>query len=202
MIGAVTVGAGLGAAAAVALDRAANRTVEGHDVASVDRDRSVAVLFVGADHGNRIERNVDTRTGGLGFSHVVVDAGERDETGARLVYDCFPREGVRRVRISDRYGSNRDGSVRPIVRAVIPNRDAERVRAALGALVGQSYDLLTAFAPARDRLVCSLMVMKALPRDLTRGVRAHTPRHPVSPNDLARAFGITGPYSHDVMVSP
>ena len=201
MIGAMAVGVVGGAAAAVALDRAANRTLEGHDVASVDRGRSVAVLFIAADHDSRIERGVDTRTGNVGFSHVVVDAGERDDTGARLVYDCFPREGVRRVRLSERYGSHRNGMLRPMVRAVIPARHAERVRAALGAIVGQSYDVLTAFAPSRDRLVCSLMVMKALPRDLTRGVRPHSPRHPVSPNDLARAFGIAGPFSHDVMVS-
>jgi hypothetical protein len=144
---------------------------------------------------------VDHRTGGLGFSHVVIDACERDETGARLVYDCFPREGVRRVRLSERYGSNHDGSPRPIVRAVVPRAFGPRVRAAASALVGQSYDLLTAFAPSRDRLVCSLMVMRVLPREFVASVRSSNTRHPISPNDLARAFGVASPYSHDVMVT-
>lgn len=202
MIGSIALGAGLGASAAIYAGRAANRTVEGHEVASIDRARSVAVLLVGADHASRIERGVDRQTGGLGFSHVVIDAGERDETGARLVYDCFPREGVRRVRLSERYGSNRDGTPRPIVRAVVPRVHNERVRSAAAALVGQSYDVLTAFAPSRDRLVCSLLAMKVLPPELTSGVRPSSRWHPVSPNDLARAFGVASPYSHDVMVSP
>lgn len=204
MIGTATaVGALAGAGAAYAVGRAANRTVESRVAASVDADRSSAVLLIGADHRNWVERNVDESTGGVGFSHVVVDAAERDENGARLVYDCFPREGVRRVRLSERYGSaGRDReAMRPVVRAVIPNRWAAHVRSGLAALVGQAYDVLTAFAPSRGGLVCSHMVMRVLPPELTRNVRPHSSRFPVSPNDLARAFGVASPYSHDVMVS-
>ena len=202
MIIPLTVGAGLGVVAATAVSRAAFRTVEGHDVAAVDRDRSVAVLLIGADHRNRVEREVDERTGGLGFSHVVVDAGERDESGARLVYDCFPREGVRRVRLSERYGSDRGGYLmRPVVRAVIPKSHGDHVRSTLSALVGQSYDVLAAFAPSRNGLVCSRMVLRVLPDSTCSRVRSHSARHPISPNDLARAFGVASPFSHDVMVT-
>ncbi|MGH1343786.1 MAG: hypothetical protein ACRBN8_19675 [Nannocystales bacterium] len=201
MIGALTVGAGLGVFGVTMLGRAANRTLEGREVASVDRDRSVAVLLIGADHSSRVEKSVDERTGGRGFSHVVVDASERDETGARLVYECFPREGVRRIRFSERYGSDGTERMRPMVRAVIPRAWGESVRASLSALVGQVYDVWTAFLPSRKGLVCSRMVLRALPPALTANVRPHSDRHPISPNDLARAFGVSSPLSHDVMVT-
>lgn len=201
MIGALTAGVGIGVAAVTVMGRSVNRILDGHEVASVDRNRSVAVLLIGADHSSRVERNVDERTGGRGFSHVVVDAAERDETGARLVYECFPREGVRRIRFSERYGSDGTERMRPIVRAVIPKVWGEYVRASLGALVGQVYDVWTAFLPSRKGLVCSRMVMRALPPSLTNNVRPYSDKHPISPNDLARAFGVSSPLSHDVMVT-
>jgi len=67
--------------------------------------------------------------------------------------------------------------------------------------VGQAYDVWTAFVPSRKGLVCSRMVMRALPPVLTTSVRPHSDRHPISPNDLARAFGVSSPLSHDVMVT-
>jgi hypothetical protein len=45
------------------------------------------------------------------------------------------------------------------------------------------------------------MVMRVLPREFVASVRSSNTRHPISPNDLARAFGVASPYSHDVMVT-
>lgn len=194
------VGVACGAAAIAALSMAGNRTVPGAVEYQVDTDRGVAFVLIGADHFRRIEREVDERTGRLGFSHVVVDAGELDPQGRRLVYDCFPREGVRRVVLSERYGSER-GKMRPRVRVSLPERAVEHARGAMNALVGTPYDLASAVAPSRPGLVCSRLVMRGLPEDLAERVRPMSDRHPISPNDLARAFGVAGPYSPDVVLT-
>ena len=186
----------LGAAAA---GTAAVRTVEGAHVADVEEACPVAVLLVAADRNNRIERLVDRQTGCRGFSHVVVDCGEFDEAGRRLVYDCFPREGVRRVVLSERYGSVQ-GRVRRRVRVSLPEADGERMRGAMAALVGAPYDVVATVDPRRRGLVCSRLVMRGLSPDLARRVRPLSSRHPVAPNDLARAFGIAGPSAPDVAI--
>lgn len=179
--------------------RAAVRTVDGATAAHVDFDEPVAVVLIAADKECPIERVVDAQTGYRGFSHVVVDCGEFDTDGRHLVYDCFPREGVRRVAISERYGSVR-GRPRKRVRVVLPPSDSEHMRGAMSALVGAPYDVVAALAPKRRGLVCSRLVMRGLPDELARRVTPLQPRHPISPNDLARAFGVHGPNAPDVAV--
>lgn len=181
------------------LSVAAVRTIEGSDAAGVESDRPVAIVLVAADHANVIERTVDTQTGRRGFSHVVVDCGEVDQDGRRLVYDCFPREGVRRVVLSERYGTCR-GQLRKRVQVTLPEADGDRMRGAMAALVGAPYDVAATIDPRRRGLVCSRLVMRGLSEDLAARVRPHTPRHPISPNDLARAFGVRGPNSPDVAI--
>lgn len=190
-----------GAAGLAAVSTASARTLEGLDVARVDRGRAVSFVLIAADHGNTIERIVDLKTGRLGFSHVVVDCCDVDAEGRRLVYDCFPREGVRRVALSERYGTCR-GQLRKRVRVCLPDADGERMRGAMAALVGAPYDVAASLDPRRRGLVCSRLVMRGLDDDLARRVRATKPRHPISPNDLARAFGVCGPNSPDVAVPP
>ncbi len=181
------------------LSTAAERTVDGVEAAGVDPRRPVSVVLVAADHGSRIERLVDRQTGHRGFSHVVVDCGEVDHDGRSLVFDCFPREGVRRVALSDRYGSGQ-GRPRKRVRVVLRGGDGEHMRGAMMALVGAPYDVAAAIDPRRRGLVCSRLVMRGLPMDLARRVQPFSPRRPISPNDLARAFGVHGPNAPDVTV--
>lgn len=190
-----------GAAGVGLVSRAAVRTVEGAAVAYVDPAQPVAVVLIAADKHSRVERVVDAQTGHRGFSHVVVDCGEFDPQGRHLVYDCFPREGVRRVSVSERYGSA-SGRPRPRVRVVLPPEDGEYMRGAMAALVGAPYDVVAAIAPRRRRrgLVCSRLVMRGLSDDLAKRVRPLQPRYPISPNDIARAFGVHGPHAPDVAV--
>lgn len=194
------VGLCCGVAGVVMVSRATVRTVDGAVVDRVDTEAPVAVVLIGADKQSRLERVVDAQTGYRGFSHVVVDCAEFDGQGRHLVYDCFPREGVRRVSVSERYGSA-SGRPRPRVRVVLPPEDGEYMRGAMAALVGAPYDVIAAVAPRRRRgLVCSRLVMRGLPEDLAQRVMPLQPRHPISPNDLARAFGVHGPYAPDVAV--
>mgnify|MGYP000017328156 CR=1 FL=1 len=191
----------LGGVSVAMVSRAAVRTIEGAQVAYVDTESPVAVVLIAADRENRVERVVDAQTGHRGFSHVVVDCGEFDPQGRHLVYDCFPREGVRRVSVSERYGSS-SGRPRARVRIVLPPDDGEYMRGAMAALLGAPYDVVAAIAPRRRRrgLVCSRLVMRGLPEDLAQRVTPLQPRHPIAPNDLARAFGVHGPNAPDVAV--
>ena len=195
------VGLCCGAVGVAMVSRAAVRTVDGAPVAYVDDASPVAVVLIAADKESHVERVVDAQTGYRGFSHVVVDCGEYDPQGRHLVYDCFPREGVRRVPVSERYGSA-SGRPRPRVRVVLPPEDGEHMRGAMAALLGAPYDVVAAIAPRRRRrgLVCSRLVMRGLPDDLAQRVTPLQPRHPISPNDLARAFGVHGPHAPDVAV--
>jgi len=178
---------------------AAVRTVDGAEVAHVDFALPVAFVLIAADRSSGVERVVDAQTGYRGFSHVVVDCGEFDEQGRHLVYDCFPREGVRRIALSERYGSA-GGRPRRRVRVQLPPSDGAYMRGAMSALVGAPYDVVAAVAPGRRGLVCSRLVMRGLPEELARRVTPLEPRHPISPNDLARAFGVHGPTAPDVAV--
>ena len=199
------IGFGLGICCGVVgvgvVSRAAVRTVDGAPLAYVDPAIPVSVVLIAADRSSHVERLVDAQTGHRGFSHVVVDCGEFDPQGRHLVYDCFPREGVRRVAVSERYGSAA-GRPRPRVRVVLPPEDGEYMRGAMTALVGAPYDVVAAFAPRRRRrgLVCSRLVMRGLPAELARRVTPLQSRHPISPNDLARAFGVHGPSAPDAAV--
>ncbi len=162
-----------------------------------DPDGRVSILLVGADRERFVERQVDDRSGGLGFSHVVVDASETDTLGRRLVYDCFPNEGVRRVRVAERYGTVR-GRPRPIVRVFLPPLAGAEMRGAVRAQLGKPYDLPAVVDPRRPGLVCSRLVLVGLPSALRDRIKPWNSRHPISPNDLARAFGVTDPYAMDV----
>lgn len=200
----IAFGVGLfcGAVGLAAASQAAVRTVEGAAVAYVDDTQPVAVVLIAADKACRIERVVDAQTGHRGFSHVVVDCAEFDADGRALVYDCFPREGVRRVAVSERYGSA-CGRPRKRVRVLLPPDDGAYMRGAMSALVGAPYDVIATVAPRRRRgLVCSRLVMRGLPEELARRVAPMQPRHPIAPNDLARAFGVHGPTAPDVAVPP
>jgi len=194
-------GLGCGVASIVAASVASVRTLEGGEASAVDHARPVAIVLIAANHDNSIERVVDRQTGCRGFSHVVVDCCELDPEGRRLVYDCFPREGVRRVVLSERYGTC-GGRARKRVRIELPNADGERMRGAMSALIGAPYDVAAAIDPRRRGLVCSRLVMRGLPDDLARCVHPYAPRHPISPNDIARAFGVCGPNSADVAIPP
>ena len=198
MIG-FAVGLCCGALGVAVVSREAVRTMAGASVASVDPTVPVAVVLIAADKTSRVERVVDAQTGHRGFSHVVVDCGEFDGLGRHLVYDCLPREGVRRVAVSERYGSV-GGRPRSRVRVVLPPEDGEYMRGAMAALVGSPYDVIAAFAPRRPGLVCSRLVMRGLPVELAQRVKPLEPRHPISPNDLARAFGVHGPHAPDVAI--
>lgn len=192
------VGAALGATAVAVAASATKRTLPGVQRYTV-RGGGVSIVLIGANQSVLIEREVDRSTGSTGFSHVVIDASEVDDLGRRLVYDCFPLEGVRRVVLSERYGSAK-GQPRPRVRVTLPPDAAEHMRGAMSALIGAPYDVAATVDPKRVGLVCSRLVMRGLTKDLASRVRPFCKRHPISPNDLARAFGVASPYSKDVQL--
>ena len=193
----LAVGIALGAVCTYVGGRALSNTREGESCSWVDDSRRVAIVLVGASE-RLVERQVDRRTGSLGFSHVIVDAAEHNARGQRLVYDVLPLLGVHRVPLSHRYGSRRNLLPRPLVRISLPVEVGTELRGAMRSQVGLPYDLPATVDPKRPGLVCSRLVHRGLPMSLRSRIKPHSKRHPVSPNCIARAFGVEGPFSPDV----
>lgn len=139
-------------------------------------------------------RAIDRITGSLGYSHVVFDSCEHDALGNPVVIDCTPGQGVHRRPLSDYDG-------RPRSAAVLTRAEGAEVFGCLRGRIGMSYDLLglvKTSGPAAG-MTCSQLLAECLPARLRAMVR-YSQSRPVAPNDLARAFGLTGPAGPDVEI--
>lgn len=161
-------------------------------------DAPVAILFFEADLENPQQRTIDEATGGHGFSHVVIDAGEIDaETLEPLVIDCLPGRGVHRRPLSSYDGRGR-------VRFELASAAGAEAYGHARGRVGQPFDTLgLAFGSDSASTYCSKLVWESLPQSYRGevlavckaklcGWHAAVNPHP-SPNQLAMAFGLAGP---------
>ncbi len=161
--------------------------------ASVRPSCSVSVLLIERDRVP-LSRAIDLASGGLGFSHAAWDACE-EVGGIPVGIDCRPGQGVHRRPLVDIVGSRR------FVRVVLPLSEGREAYGCARARVGERYDGLAFFVNAprarRRGTICSELVFDCLPESLRARVDFPAGR-PVSPNDLARAFGVRGVDSPDV----
>lgn len=146
---------------------------------------------------------IDRLSGRLGWSHLAIDAEERDaSTGERLIIDHRVGIGMQR-----RPHRPLDYEGRPRARIVLPQPVATELRLAAKRLVGSQYRLRASFRSLGDGdldgTVCSQVVFECLPPDLQRRIlRADVPLGPlgwllrranphlVTPNQFAAAFGV------------
>lgn len=142
---------------------------------------SVLLVVTGPYAGSRL---IDQLTGGLGFSHVAVDACEVDAAGVPLVIDCRPGMGVSRRPLSEATEG------RGVVRARLPLVEGRELYGCLRGRVGLGFDGvgLVRSTAIGGGLVCSGLVWECLPARLRARIPAPADR-PVAPNDFARAWG-------------
>lgn len=130
-------------------------------------------------------RIIDAATGGVGFSHVALDACEVDAEGTSLVIDCRPALGVTRVPLRD-YGD------RGVTRVWLPLVPGRELYGCIRGRVGLPYDALGVVLPKTGPVggvVCSQLVFECMPPSLRKKVPPWPSSRPVAPNDLARGFG-------------
>lgn len=159
-------------------------------------DCTIAIWLLEVDRDDPISVLVNETTGAEGFSHAVLDACEKDAAGKPLVIDCHIREGIQRVRAA-RYAGRKK------VRINLDGPEAWEIRGCARARVGASYDVLTMLWPedGQKGLVCSDYLYRCMPRAMREkvdGARRSEDRGAVSPNQIARAFGIANPMADDV----
>lgn len=121
---------------------------------------------------------VDAHTGGLGYSHVALEACERGPHGP-MVLDCRPGLGVARIPRARALAHRR------VDRVPLPATWAAETYGAARAQVGQP------FTPGHDGVVCSTWLYGALPLEARHHVdrfRRYSCAGLVSPNQLAAAF--------------
>ena len=145
------------------------------------------LLFVPVDEQSA---KIDAASGGHGYSHVAVDAGEmRTEDLAPLVIDCVPFKGVHRRPLTD-YGD------RDRTEVELPREVGEHAYGFIRGQVGRPFDTLGFFGSDSQSTFCR----ESLPQRYRGHVLAS--REPgkmgwyasvnaiPSPNQLALAFGV------------
>ncbi len=164
--------------------------------ADVRPDCAVSILLIERD-GLALSNAIDASSGALGFSHVAWDACESID-GEPVGIDCRPGYGVHRRPLADILKGRRH------VRIFLPLLEGREAYGCARSRVGESYDGLALFTTSgggrRRGTICSELIWECLPESLRDRIPPPEGR-PVAPNDIAQAFGITGPNSKDVQVS-
>ncbi len=126
-------------------------------------------------------RMVDNVTGGHGWSHALLDAGEQDADEIPLWWDCTPQKGIHRVRATESRYARRDTA-----RIELQPQDSIFVWRCANVCEGRRYG-------SRDN--CASWIIRCLPPYLEVFAEAVADRFklPLSPNVLAIAFGVESP---------
>ena len=126
-------------------------------------------------------RMVDRATGAMGWSHVLLDAGEEDDDGIPLWWDCTPSKGIHRVRATQTNYTRRDS-------ARIELQPADSIFVWRCATVCENRRYGT-----KDS--CASWIIRCLPPYLEVFAETVADRYklPLSPNVLAIAFGVSEP---------
>lgn len=199
MIGWIVGSAIVGSAATLAvLVAARGDRSPGKPEGKLRHDCTIAIWLLEVDRDDPVSVAVNETTGALGFSHAVLDICEEDAEGHALLVDAQLGEGVRRVR-ADRYDSRRR------VRVYLSGDSAWELRGCARARVGTPFDVLGFLRPEENArgITCSHYLAQCMPPDLRQRVdlaRRQEDRGAISPNQLARAFGVGSPHDSDVMI--
>lgn len=136
-------------------------------------------------------RLIDEATGGLGYSHVAVDACEQHD-GEPMIFDCQVGEGVTRSPRARYHG-------RGVRTVTLASSEGAELRACLAAKVGKPYELGGLFGlGGEEAITCANAVASCLPqrlRELVRGTPARGWSAAMNPdlmsaNRIAEAFGV------------
>jgi hypothetical protein len=156
---------------------------------------AVSILLIRASQ-EPSSQAIDAATGRRGFSHAAWDACESVD-GVPVGIDCRPGHGVHRRPLAEITAG------RQYARVVLPLDAGREAYGCARARVGQPYDgiaLAMRTGSKRRGTICSELVWECLPESLR--ARVDMPRNrPVSPNDLARAFGVSAKTLKDVQVT-
>lgn len=137
----------------------------------------------------------DRSTGSRGFSHVAWDACE-SAGGVAYGIDCRPGHGVHRRPLEEIIDGRR------AVRIYLPPHEGAEAYGCARGMVGVPYDGIALFrgpGSSRRGTICSELIYECLPEALKARIRLPSGR-PLSPNDIAAAFGVAGPHSPDVEI--
>lgn len=171
------------------------RMAQGEPVDDFIRPEGVSVKILFFVPVDETSRDIDEATGGHGYSHVAIDAGEIDKaSGDYLIIDCRPTKGVFRRPLSD-MGSRR----RSIVE--LSSEVGEQSYGYIRASMDKPFDVLSmAFGGDRTSTYCSKLVWDSLPQSYRTHVLEvckdkdcgwHAAFNPIpSPNQLALALGV------------
>lgn len=140
---------------------------------------SVLLVHTGSHPFSRI---VNRASGRRGFSHIILDGCEIDESGRSLVIDVDRGKGVvRRPLLEATEG-------KPYVRVYLPLQVGAQLLGCARAQLGQPYSPRALVDTKHDGVTCASLVQRCLPEHL----RVPSPRgRSVAPNDFARAWGIS-----------
>lgn len=142
-------------------------------------------------------RKIDRASGGYGYSHSVLDAGELSlDTAEPLIIDCRPCIGVFRRPLRDYDGRGR-------VEIELPYEVGEHAYGYVRGQIGRPFDSLGFFGSDRHSMFCSKLIWESLPQRYRGYVLSHSKKGAFgwyasvnaipSPNQLAVAFGVAKP---------
>lgn len=133
------------------------------------------VLLLIASDGSPIGDAIDRASGGLGFSHVAIDAGHPD-----AILDYRPGAGVHWAP-RDRYAGRAQAKVELV------GRTGEQLYGCARARLGQPFDAAGLILHTDSLANCCGLVVGCLPPGLFAELGGAG--RPIAPNDLARLFG-------------
>lgn len=170
------------------LARSASSVAPSQPPAGFRSSCGVSIILVAVD-GDMVSRAIDAASGRRGWSHAALDGCEVDEDGTPVGLDCYPGRGVQRRPISEIVGGL------PFARIHLPLSEGAELYGCVRGRVGAPFDvvgLILGPAAHSTGFVCSQLIYDCLPMRLRDLVPKPRRRH-VAPNDLAAAFGVTGP---------
>lgn len=168
-------------ATAAAMRERATRVGERHDFEPRPAC-SMSIVLVGVDPESRTSAAIDKATGSRGFSHVLFDPC-RSHDGRALVVDYTMRHGVHWATL-DAYAHRR------IERVQLDAQTGLETWGCVRASLGKQFRTLELVAGNSEAGSCVGLIVRCLPWSLQEAMRPLVEGPCVSPNTLARFFGV------------
>lgn len=173
----------LTAAAALARMQGSGRPRERERVLERLPQCTVSLVLVGVDPSSPISTGIDAKTGRAGFSHVYLDACRVDELGRRVVIDYTAARGV--------HWSDASGyAARAKATIELGGELGAEVFGCVASKLGAPFRIAPLIAMVENDTTCTGLIVHCMPPALRRELRDRTGDRCVSPNDLARFFGV------------
>lgn len=177
MSAALVIGALTTVAAAVRADAMPYEADDGTPVP----DCRVAVVLVATDPASWVSRLVDRVTGNRGYSHVYIDpcrAKGRDD-----IIDFTPMRGVH-------WSTSKKYEGRPRVRFELDGDDASALWGCVRARIGHAWRLPIMLGPRESAATCVGLAASCMPSTMRSQLESLREGPCLSPNTLARYFGV------------